>query len=56
MTLFQKNKQKNFTVSGHPKFDLLKKQNIKIFEHDVRKIKKSMEILFFFHPHFLKTM
>ncbi len=48
----KKTNKKNFTVSGHPKFDLLKKQNIKIFEHDVRKIKKKYGNFIFFSSSF----
>ena len=40
---FKKNsKKKNFHLIGHPKFDLLEKKNIKIFEDQVKLIKKKI--------------
>jgi len=48
-----KNKNKNtLTISGHPKFDLLKKKNIKIFDKDIKKIKKKYGDFIFFSSSF----
>ena len=35
-------KKKDIFVYGHPKFDLLSKENIKIFDDQVRKNKKKI--------------
>lgn len=48
----KKTKKRNFAISGHPKFDLLKKQNLKIFNHDIKKIKKEHGNFIFFSSSF----
>ena len=38
---------------GHPKFDLLKKQNIKIFDRELNEIKKKYKNIVFIHSSFV---
>jgi len=50
---FKKNsKKKKFHLIGHPKFDLLEKKNIKIFEDQVKHIKKKYNNFIFFASSF----
>lgn len=48
----KKKTKKKIILSGHPKFDLLEKHNVKFFEHEVNNIKKKYGQFIFFASSF----